>query len=216
MDLYARIQEVSNFLSQENLAGQNLSYDPAKAGVALLVVDVQKKFCLANDTPDYGDEKTEAVAERVAALVPEFRKANIPVYLIHCSKMGVEKADEIDFYKVQPEASDTLVRKSTRSAFASSNIDEILKRNSQTKLLVCGVYLDQCVEATIRDARNKKYDIALLEDMAENFKRSRLSKENTLQNMKDNGVLITRSKDILAAIRAPAAQPQTTGAGMSL
>lgn len=199
MDLYARIEKVSEFLSQENLSQQTISYDPAKTELALVVIDVQKIYCDPEEL--YGDDGTDAAAGRIAALVPEFRKASIPVYLVHFSSPNNLTADKIDFYKLVPEPSDTLIRKDDVSAFDGSDIDQILKKDGRTKLLVCGVYLDQCVKGTVRDALGKKYEVALLEDMTEDHINDRFYKKATLQRMKDNGVLITKSADVLPLIQ---------------
>jgi nicotinamidase-related amidase len=142
------------------------------------------------------------LSKQIQTLVPAFRKAGIPVYAIHFSPLGTP-ASNIDFYQFAPHADDTLVSKVTASAFASSNIEEILKKDKRKLLLTCGFYLNACVESTVRDARKAGFDVCLLRDLTCNhklFDDVRTTKE-VLTRIRKKGTKIAESDKVLKYLR---------------
>src|SRR5665213_1975266 len=92
--LAENIKRTAEFFKPENLAALTLKY---KDQLALLVIDVQEDFCNPNipyggdgwsGDESRGNEETKAVSERIQSVVPEFRKAGIPVYDIYYSPYG--------------------------------------------------------------------------------------------------------------------------------
>jgi len=159
-----QLTRVSHFLKQQNLAEQTIKY---KGDTALLVIDVQKQFCDPNGLR--GNKKTDTVSKRIQSIVPEFRDAGIPVYVIYYSKKKKEPS-KIDFYKFKPMPNDVLIAKNNNSAFKGSNIKKVLKKDRRKSLLICGFNLNACVKKTVIDARKKGFDVCVLEDLTGNAK----------------------------------------------
>lgn len=164
--------------------------------VALLVVDIQGEFCDTQRGPYTGSPETELVAERAQSLVPEFRRAAIPVYMIY---YDLETGDP-DFYKVAPARRDILIEKNADSAFDGSDIDRQLRQRGHDILLVCGVNRDFCVKETVLDALDKGYKVYVLSDITGSCYTG--NAERDLKRLKDKGAIITTSGDILRAINA--------------
>lgn len=173
--------DVGNFCNAGNISS-----------VALLVVDLQSGFC---DSEYFGSRETELAAERTASLLPHFRRAGIPVYLIH---FGQENGYP-GFYKIEPMPSDIIVSKNHESAFQGSDIDRQLRGNGHNILLVCGVYRECCIENTVCDALGKNYDVYLLSDLTGDIQPCKPA-ETELSFLRSKGAIITTSDDILRTI----------------
>ena len=76
---------------------------------------------------------------------------------------GTEIVDEL-----KPEPDDIVVYKSRFSGFYKTELDDVLKANGITHLIVTGCTTSVCVESTVRDAFFRDYRCVVLEDcMAE-------------------------------------------------
>lgn len=65
-----------------------------------------------------------------------------------------------------PEPGDLLSPKSRYSAFVRTDLEERLRREGVTSVLVTGVVMSQCVESTARDAYQRDFDVVLVGDCA--------------------------------------------------
>jgi nicotinamidase-related amidase len=66
--------------------------------------------------------------------------------------------------ELQPVGDEIVIPKLSTNAFISSPIDPLLRYLRISKLLVCGVNTNYCVETFIRDAYDLGYEVVLLED----------------------------------------------------
>ncbi|MCE9507433.1 MAG: cysteine hydrolase [Alphaproteobacteria bacterium] len=194
--LQEQLEKVSAFLRPENLAQQTLKYD---GEVALLVIDVQKMFC--DPEGRYGNAETEQVSKRIQSLVPEFRKAGIPVYAVYVA-FEPKDISEVDFYEFSPHQDDVPVRKVETSAFKGSDIKEILQRDKRKLLLTCGFNLNACVRETVEDARDAGFDVCVLRDLTGNNKGcDGNNAEIHVKCMKAKGISFTKSGEALELLR---------------
>jgi nicotinamidase-related amidase len=194
-----QLKKVFSFFKPENLEVQKIKYE---GDVALLVIDVQKEFCDPKRFFGRGNAETAEVSKRIQSLVPEFRKAGIPVYAVYFSREEKKNAADIDFYEFTPHPDDTLVAKNQDSAFEGSNIKKILLEDKRKTLLTCGFNLNACVKSTVLDALIEGFDVCLLRDLVGNDNENDCSPaEGHLADMRDMGVMIEKSDTILARLR---------------
>jgi len=66
--------------------------------------------------------------------------------------------------ELQPVGDEIVIPRLSTNAFNSSAIDAVLRYMGITKLLVCGVNTNYCVETFIRDAYDLGYEVVLLEN----------------------------------------------------
>ena len=168
--------------------------------LALLVIDVQSQFC---DPKNHrGNTHTERTAERIKRMIPEFRKACVPVYVIYFSR-DEKPIDKIDFYQFAPEKSDIIVRKTADSAFQGSMIGDILSAHRRKKILACGFNLGACVMRTVLDAKKEGYDVQVLRDLSENDNENYRGKGTTenIRQMMQQGIEMTRAEQALKTCR---------------
>lgn len=173
--------DVSHFCDKNNISS-----------VALLVVDIQGYFC--DTSQGGGSVETELVAERAKSIVPEFRKASIPVYMIYY-KLG---GNDPDLYKVTAASTDIMIGKDNDSAFKGSDIAGELRKRGHSILLVCGVNRDFCVHDTVINGIKQDYKVYVLSDVTGSSHTGGI--ESGLQELQDGGATITTSAEILRVI----------------
>jgi nicotinamidase-related amidase len=157
-------------ISRVRQALQKLAGDPDK--IALLVIDVQRRYC--DPSLKRGNEATHKAAGKIAELAPVFREAGVDVYCVytspeitgHFNQNTAEETAQFDFYRFTPDYdNDTLIPKTSQSAFQSGNLKNVLCDRGKSQLLVCGVNLSACVFDTVMDARDHAFQVTILRDL---------------------------------------------------
>lgn len=68
------------------------------------------------------------------------------------------------FGPLAPVPGDIVLDKTTKSAFTSTGIDQLLRSLGVEHLVLCGVATDACVETTARDAADRGYHCTMVDD----------------------------------------------------
>lgn len=68
-----------------------------------------------------------------------------------------------------PAEGEVVVQKTTRSAFTSTGIDQILRNMGISQLVICGLATNACVQATALDGADRGYETFLVEDCCVTF-----------------------------------------------
>lgn len=76
--------------------------------------------------------------------------------------MGSRDHEILD--ELKPRAGEHVLRKTTVGAFASTNIDSLLRALQCEQLYLCGISTNMCVESTAREAADRGYLVTLVED----------------------------------------------------
>jgi nicotinamidase-related amidase len=66
--------------------------------------------------------------------------------------------------ELKPLANEHVLRKTTIGAFASTNIDSLLRALGCEQLYLVGISTNMCVETTAREAADRGYQVTLVED----------------------------------------------------
>jgi len=130
-----------------------------KAGI--LVV-----FTRESHAPDLSDLKPSKKLRYENAKMPIGAEGKMGRYLVQGEK-GTEIVDEL-----QPLPNEIQLDKPEHSAFASTNLDEILQNRGITHLLITGVTTECCVLGTYRQGSDLGYYCLLLEDCCAAFEES--------------------------------------------
>jgi nicotinamidase-related amidase len=137
---------------------------------ALLVVDVQDSF---QATPRWERRSNPRFEENVDRLVQAYRAAGLPViFVLHTDPdPGFETTSP--FFKLmdflQPEPGDPVIVKTTRNAFTSTNLQELLRARGVERLVVTGIQTEQCCETTTRLAADLGYDVDFVTEATRTF-----------------------------------------------
>lgn len=181
-----------------NLTLEQASLSLDKKELALLVIDVQREF--ADPAEGRGNNETKRVTKKLTSLIPAFRAAGLPAYVVYFSRIK-KPLQDIDFYMFKPHEKDKLIAKDADSAFRGSDIGKVLKTDKRKTLLTCGFNLNACVYSTVMDARKNGYDVIVLSDLTGNDNNNAPEDtEDRIAHMKKNGVHFARSLDVLEQI----------------
>ena len=126
---------------------------------ALLVIDVQVGVV--------GDafERDAKIANMFKA-IDRARAESIPVIWVQHSdeELVLESADWEIVSELSPLPSEPKVRKTFRSSFEETNLEEVLIGLGVSHLYVCGAETNNCVRHTSHTALEKGYDVTLISD----------------------------------------------------
>lgn len=133
---------------------------------ALLVIDFQNEyFTGAMPIPDGA-----AALRNTRRLIEHADTAHIPViHVQHIAPAGSPlfaiDGETVKFHPdMQPRAQDTIVRKTTVSVFASTDLDAQLKARGVKTLIVAGLMTHACVAGAARDAAPLGYQVLVASD----------------------------------------------------
>jgi len=144
---------------------------------ALILVDLQKGI-VARDTKPY--PSAEVVA-KAAMLVRAFRARKLPVVLVHVTggppvrtdqpRPPVPSPDWIEFVpELDRQADDHIVEKKSWGAFTHSGLEEHLKAQGVTQVVIAGIATAIGVETTARQAYEAGFNVTLAIDAMSDFK----------------------------------------------
>lgn len=130
------------------------------------------------------DRAESVVVPNIVSLLAAFRAQGLPVvytvngaarpdyldappimreaYRAFNNRVGTREHDILD--ELRPAESDFIVRKTTVGAFASSNIDNLLRSFGAEVLVFTGYSTNACVDQTARVAADNGYACVLVED----------------------------------------------------
>ena len=131
---------------------------------ALLAIDVQRALC----TGDYAAFDIERVIERINTIAAQARSTGAPVVFIqHEEAEGPLQADSAGWQLadgLSVSTQDLRVRKTACDSFHETGLQALLQQRGITRLVVCGLQTDFCVDTTVRRALALGYGVALVAD----------------------------------------------------
>jgi nicotinamidase-related amidase len=141
---------------------------------ALLIIDVQKGF----DDPFWGNRNNPYAESNIALLLSAWRRKHLPIiHIQHCSvepdsplrpnQSGNEFKDE-----ALPIAGEKQFTKTVNSAFIGTKLEQYLRDQSITDLVIVGLTTDHCVSTSTRMAGNLGLNVTLVSDATATFDRT--------------------------------------------
>ena len=154
------------------------------AACALIVVDMQHDYCSPGyymDQAGYDTLRLSQPIARIQAVLAAARRSGLSVlYTRHGRLPPPDPSNQSEsgwpqtavrgepgwqiVSALRPAATETIIEKSTCSAFISGELDRILRQRGITHLALCGNTIDVCVHSTLRTAVDLGYECLLLAD----------------------------------------------------
>jgi nicotinamidase-related amidase len=137
---------------------------------ALLVIDVQDSF---KATPRWEQRSSLTFEANVDRLLGAYRDAGLPViFILHTDedeyfRPGSRWVKLMDF--IAAGAGEPVLVKSTRNAFTSTGLRQILDSRGVRRLAIAGIQTEQCCETTARLAADLGYDVDFVIDATLTF-----------------------------------------------
>jgi biuret amidohydrolase len=150
------------------------------ASTALLVIDMQNDYCSAGyymGNAGYDIDRLRWPIAPIQRVLAAARQAGLTI--IYTRQYHVPGAQDDGSFprtalqgeagweiipELTPQAGETILDKTTCSAFVSTDIHELLKNKAIGTLIFCGNTLDVCVHSTLRSASDLGYDCITLAD----------------------------------------------------
>ena len=145
----------------------------------LLVVDVQKAL-----TEDEGLYNAGSFIENVTALISAARKNRTEViYVQHDAGEGSgfsvgDEDFEIDS-RVAPQQGEKIYIKKINSCFGNKDFAAYMEKQEDKRLMITGLQTDFCIDATVKSAFEKGYDVIVPEGANSTFDNSCMDGETT-------------------------------------
>lgn len=129
---------------------------------ALLVIDVQDSF-LASREEFWHLRSNVKFEENLSRLLDGFRELNQPVFFVLHSdpdehfRVTSPHYKFMDFLTVLDD--DVVLHKTTKSSFASTDLQAELVKLGVSRLVISGIQTEQCCETTTRAASDLGYEV---------------------------------------------------------
>ncbi|MEU4825007.1 isochorismatase family protein [Actinomadura sp. NPDC023710] len=139
---------------------------------ALLVIDVQESF---RRRPNWEAVSAPDIAARAARLAAAARAAgDLVVWILH-AEPGSGGAFDPALGHVRlmdglaPEAGEPVMTKTSRNAFTTTGLQQLLTERGVGEVAVCGIQTEQCCETTARLAADLGYRVTFVTDATATF-----------------------------------------------
>ncbi len=146
---------------------------PFPQNAALILIDIQQGF----DDPLWGRRNNLDAETNTAALLHVWRQTGRPIFHVqHLSqdansplRTGSPGSEIKEI--VLPQEGEPVIQKRVNSAFIGTDLEERLRREGITTLIITGLTTNHCVETTTRMAGNLGFHTYLVSDATATFDR---------------------------------------------
>ncbi|MFI5844326.1 cysteine hydrolase family protein [Catenuloplanes sp. NPDC051500] len=138
---------------------------------ALIVIDVQESF---RQGARWASVSVPDIAERVGRLVTAARdRDETVIWVLHTEPGGGAFDPSSEFVRMidglEPLPGEAVLTKTTRNAFTSTNLQQLLTQAGIRELTICGIQTEQCCETTARVAGDFGYDVEFVTEATATF-----------------------------------------------
>ncbi|MEN9706692.1 MAG: hypothetical protein RIS31_258, partial [Actinomycetota bacterium] len=126
---------------------------------ALLVIDVQNNVV-------EGAYNLESVLKNINVALDKARDAGVPVIWVQHSdeEMPLNSDGWQIVSQLVPDDGEAKVRKTYRSSFEATNLEEVLADLNVGHVVITGMQTNNCVRHTTHSAQERGYDVTILGD----------------------------------------------------
>ncbi len=139
---------------------------------ALVVIDVQESF---RRRPNWQVVSNPGIVTAVNDLVAAARAVgDLVIWVLHAEPGTGDVFDPVAGHVrlmdgLTPAAGEPVLTKTSRNAFTTTNLGQILTERGIRELTVCGIQTEQCCETTARLAADLGYDVTFVIDATATF-----------------------------------------------
>ncbi|WP_067465604.1 cysteine hydrolase family protein [Actinomadura macra] len=139
---------------------------------ALLVIDVQESF---RRMPLWPAVSAPDIAARTARLADAARAAgDLVVWILHTEPASDTPFDPASGHVrliegLQARDGEPVLTKTSRNAFTTTNLQQLLTSRGIREVLVCGIQTEQCCETTARLAADLGFTVTFVTDATATF-----------------------------------------------
>jgi len=108
-------------------------------------------------------QKLEVIHTRIMSMTQDGRERSPGHKRLHLHAPPGSKESEF-LVEVAPKHDELIINKTASGVFNATNIEYILRNMGITGLFVCGVYTNECVSTTVRDACDRGFYTTMIND----------------------------------------------------
>lgn len=112
---------------------------------------------------NFRDHGLEVIHTRIMSMTQDGRERSAGHKRLHLHAAPGSKESEF-LPEVAPKGDELIINKTASGVFNASNIEYILRNMGITGLFVCGVYTNECVSTTVRDACDRGFYTTMIND----------------------------------------------------
>lgn len=151
----------------------------------LVIIDIQEKLVSV--------VKNKIIAENAAKLVKTANLLNIPIIVTEQYPQGL--GSTLNIIKQELNTNNNILTKTTFSAFAETNFQELLKKYNKKQIIICGIEAHICVHQTSADLKAAGYDVFFVKNASAS--RTHFEFEAGIERMKENEISISTLEIVL-------------------
>jgi len=147
----------------------------------------------------FRDRDLEVMHTRIQALTQDGRdrsKGHRRLKIL--AKPGSKEAEFLP--EIAPEGDEIVINKTASGVFSSTNFNYVLTNMEMKALYMCGVYTNECVETTVRDACDLGYLVTLVEDACTTVTRE--LHDASLATLRDRYARVITTDEAIAEIES--------------
>jgi nicotinamidase-related amidase len=139
---------------------------------ALIVIDIQESF---RQRENWARVSTPDIVDRANQLVDIARgRGDLVVWILENEPGSGTVFDAATGFVrlmdgLKPEPGEPVLTKTSRNAFTTTNLQQILTEKGIRELVICGIQTEQCCETTTRVASDLGYDVIYVTEATATF-----------------------------------------------
>ncbi|MDE2239864.1 MAG: cysteine hydrolase [Rhodospirillales bacterium] len=151
---------------------------------ALIVIDMQRGLFAGPEGPPH---HSEAVLHQICALIARARAARAPMFFIqHEGEPGDALEPGTPGFDLLPELAprplEPVIRKKHCSMFQRTGLITHITEHGVTRLVICGMATDYCVDTSVRSAFERGFEVTLASDGHTTHDNDHLTGEATIRH----------------------------------
>lgn len=111
----------------------------------------------------FRDLKLEVIHTRIQSMTKDGRDRSVGHKRLHLHAAPGSKEAEF-LPEVAPKGDEIIINKTASGVFNATNAEFILRNMGIDSLYICGVYTNECVSTTVRDACDRGFNTTLIND----------------------------------------------------
>lgn len=146
----------------------------------------------------FRDAKLEVIHTRIMSMTRDGRERSAGHKRLNLHAPPGSKESEF-LTEVAPKGDELIINKTASGVFNATNIDYLLRNLDITGLFVCGVYTNECVSTTVRDACDRGFYTTLINDACATV--TPALHNATIATIKDRYARVMTTEDALKEIQ---------------